>query len=70
MKSVMRMMMIPELDTYHRLEEFREASMRSSLRNLRKQTRARMAASIMVKLADKANTGAVGQDAANACTTK
>lgn len=70
MKNVMGMITIPGLDASHRLEDLREASMRSSLQNLRRQTKARIVASIMSELADKANTGAVGRDAVNACLAK
>lgn len=51
MKSMMRMMAIPGLDNSLRLEELRQKSMRTAQRNLRKQAKARVAASIMTGLA-------------------
>lgn len=51
MKHMMRMMTIPGLDNSLRMEELRQESMRAAQRNLRKQAKARAAASIMTGLA-------------------
>lgn len=62
MKHMMRMMTIPELDNSPRLEELRGESMRTAQRNLRKQMKARVAASIMTELSGRRRTGAYTND--------
>lgn len=51
MKHMMSMMTIPGLNNSPRLEELRQESMRRAQQNLRKQAKARAAASIMTELA-------------------
>lgn len=56
MKHMMRMMTIPGQDDSLRLEEYRQESMRTAQRNLRKQTKARAAAAIMTGLVARRKT--------------
>lgn len=62
MKHMMSMMTIPGLDNSPRLEGLRGESMRTAQRNLRKQMKARAAASIMTELSDRRRTAAYQND--------